>query len=67
VSRGLVSGACGLTSDSLDYERKQQAQRSWDDATLDVRDAALVYKEVVGSHLRREREAEEQASRSRFV
>lgn len=68
MSRSLVSGALGLNEESVDYEREQQAQRSWDDATLDVRDAAHVYREVIGAHERREREAEADLQlRSRFL
>lgn len=67
MSRPLVSGALGLNEDSVEYEREQQAQRSWDAATNDCRDAAYVYREVIGAHLRREYEAEHEQRQSRFV
>jgi hypothetical protein len=62
MSGVLRSGACGIDVERLADLERPAAHVGWDDATLEVRDAAAVFEEVMGD--RRRREAAEAAENS---
>jgi hypothetical protein len=65
MTRGLVSGACGLSKTARELSREAQSQADWHGSTLATRDAAELYRGTIAAHHARERVEDEAEARRR--